>query len=117
MSASRRITAAFPQATAAGSKSVKDAEKVVQPARGIKTSLAEAGPSTPGPAEIDADEKILRTFDLQSKYGPVSGLSRLERFQRAEKLGLAPPQAVKELILKHGEDSALNEHLFTVGKV
>lgn len=115
----RRITTAFDQAAGTPSiKQVKDTEKA-QPARGLKTIpvLPEAGPSTPAPAEIDADERTLRNFDLQSKYGPVSGMSRLERFQRAEQLGLNPPEFIKELILKHGEDSALNEHVFTPGKV
>lgn len=120
MHTSRRITTDFDQAAGAATvKQVKDAAPVQQPARGIKSSSipSEAGPSTPAPAEIDADERTLRNFDLESKYGPVSGLSRLERFQRAEKLGLCPPEFIRELILKHGEDSALNEHLFTTGKV
>ncbi|KAG7669604.1 hypothetical protein Ndes2526B_g05953 [Nannochloris sp. 'desiccata'] len=116
MPTTRRITTAFNPAAPASTKQVKDTEKA-QPARGIKTTPASEDPCTPAPAEIDDDERTLRSFDLESKYGPVSGMSRLERFERAEKLGLAPPQLIKELILKHGEDSALNEHLFTVGKL
>jgi len=117
MTSTRRITTAF--APAASTKQVKSTEEQAQPAaRGIRTPASESpGYCTPAPAEIDADERTLRNFDLESKYGPVSGLSRLERFERAEKLGIAPPPFIKELILKHGEDSALNEHLFTVGKV
>jgi DNA polymerase delta subunit 4 len=115
MPTTRRITTAFNPAAPASTKQVKDTGGTQS--RGIKTTPASEGPCTPAPAEIDADEITLRNFDLESKYGPVSGMSRLERFQRAEKLGLAPPQFIKELILKHGEDSALNEHLFTVGKV
>jgi hypothetical protein len=113
----RRITTAFTPTVPASTKQVKDATEKAQPARGLVGGLNTAGPSTPSPAEVDADERTLRSFDLEGKYGPVSGLSRLERFERAEKLGLQPPQSVKELILKHGADSALNEHLFTVGKV
>lgn len=34
-----------------------------------------------------------------SKFGPCIGMTRLERWERAEKLGLAPPPAVRELLL------------------
>lgn len=33
-------------------------------------------------------------FDLSDEYGPCVGLSRLERWERSEKLGLSPPPEV-----------------------
>lgn len=48
--------------------------------------------------EYDVAEKLLRQFDLTAEYGPVAGLTRLQRWDRAEKLGLAPPQLVKEIL-------------------
>ena len=47
----------------------------------------------------------LRQFDLALDYGPYSNITRMERFERAVKLGLAPPQSVKFLIDKFkGQD-------------
>ena len=36
-------------------------------------------------------EKILRNFDMQAKYGPCIGPTRLERWRGAEAFGLNPP--------------------------
>uniref|UniRef100_A0A0G4GU30 DNA polymerase delta subunit 4 n=1 Tax=Chromera velia CCMP2878 TaxID=1169474 RepID=A0A0G4GU30_9ALVE len=46
------------------------------------------------------DEKLLRAFDLESKWGPGVGISREERWIRAEKLGLSPPADVWDLLQK-----------------
>ncbi|KAK3829121.1 MAG: DNA polymerase delta, subunit 4-domain-containing protein [Benniella sp.] len=58
---------------------------------------------------LSEDEKLLRQFDLASKYGPCLDLTRLERWERAFELGLDPPQNVKTLLLQH---EALNAPLF-----
>jgi len=42
---------------------------------------------------------ILRTFDLSYEYGPCIGVSRLDRWERAEALGLNPPPEVKEILM------------------
>jgi DNA polymerase delta subunit 4 len=42
--------------------------------------------------------KLLRAFDLNTKYGNALGLTRLERFERAEKLGLSPPKELGEIL-------------------
>ncbi|KTW30845.1 hypothetical protein T552_00556 [Pneumocystis carinii B80] len=50
---------------------------------------------------IDEQEhinKALNTFDLTYKYGPFVGLSRLDRWNRAVKLGLCPPIEIKRLL-------------------
>lgn len=52
--------------------------------------------------DYDANEMILRQFDMNMAYGPCIGMSRLERWQRAEALGLNPPKEVENL-LKSGE--------------
>ncbi|KAF7728399.1 hypothetical protein EC973_006207 [Apophysomyces ossiformis] len=41
---------------------------------------------------LTENEKILRSFDLDYKYGPCIGMTRQERWDRALKLGLNPPQ-------------------------
>lgn len=38
--------------------------------------------------------KVLRKFDLSYEFGPCVGVSRLERWKRAEALGLEPPVKV-----------------------
>ncbi|KAG0307246.1 hypothetical protein BGZ97_000459 [Linnemannia gamsii] len=57
---------------------------------------------------ISEQEKILRQFDLTSKYGPCLDMTRLERWERASQLGLSPPMDVKDMLVK---DKALNTPL------
>ena len=40
----------------------------------------------------------LRAFDLDSRYGPCTGLTRRERYDRAVKLGKRPPECIAELL-------------------
>lgn len=65
----------------------------------------------------DVEQELRRLFDMDTKYGPCSGLTRLERFHRAEKLGLEPPSWVETVIHKYGIESDLNQHVFSPGKV
>ena len=68
--------------------------------------------------ELEELEQRLRSeFDLETKYGPVVGLSRLGRWERAVRLGLEPPRWVRDTIVQHGTESDLNAHIFTSGKV
>ncbi|XP_069485052.1 DNA polymerase delta subunit 4 [Ambystoma mexicanum] len=46
----------------------------------------------------------LRSFDLEWQYGPCTGITRLERWERAEFLGLKPPKSIRDLVLKHKDD-------------
>ena len=43
---------------------------------------------------------MLCSFDLNSRYGPCTGVSRLERWERAQGLGLNPPNEVRDLLLR-----------------
>ncbi|GJJ72227.1 DNA polymerase delta subunit 4 [Entomortierella parvispora] len=52
-------------------------------------------------ADLSPEEKMLRQFDLASKYGPCTDMTRLERWDRAFALGLEPPQDVKDMIMGH----------------
>ncbi|KAJ3083098.1 hypothetical protein HK102_001261, partial [Quaeritorhiza haematococci] len=42
---------------------------------------------------------VLKQFDLETKFGPCMGLTRLERFQRAQKFELDPPLIVGEILM------------------
>ena len=48
--------------------------------------------------DYDANEQLLRQFDMNMAYGPCTGLSRLERWQRAEAWGLKPPKEIENLL-------------------
>ena len=50
-------------------------------------------------------------FDLDPRFGPCVGLTRSERWLRAQRLGLAPPSDVKSLL---DGAPALEESLFTM---
>ena len=63
------------------------------------------------------EQRLRSEFDLETKYGPVVGLSRLGRWERAVRLGLEPPRWVRDTIVQHGTESDLNAHIFTSGKV
>ncbi|KDE05457.1 hypothetical protein MVLG_04147 [Microbotryum lychnidis-dioicae p1A1 Lamole] len=43
-------------------------------------------------------EVVLRVFDADPDYGPCSNQSRLERFERAERLGLEPPSEIGAIL-------------------
>ena len=46
------------------------------------------------------------------RFGPCTGITRLQRWERAAKLGLDPPPEVPQLIQRHGADSMMNRDLF-----
>lgn len=50
--------------------------------------------------DLAVDEELLRSFDLSSRFGPCSGLSRMERWERAKVMGLDPPEEVLLALLK-----------------
>ncbi|KAL2175383.1 DNA polymerase delta, subunit 4-domain-containing protein [Thermothelomyces heterothallicus CBS 202.75] len=49
---------------------------------------------------LTTGEKVLRYFDVSSQYGPCVGITRLKRWQRAQRLGLNPPIEVLAVLLK-----------------
>ncbi|XP_059292313.1 uncharacterized protein LOC132045726 [Lycium ferocissimum] len=46
----------------------------------------------------DQNEEVLRQFDMNMVYGPCLGMGRLDRWERAKKLGLNPPTDVERLL-------------------
>ncbi|KAF8838994.1 hypothetical protein BDN67DRAFT_970727 [Paxillus ammoniavirescens] len=43
--------------------------------------------------------QMLRFFDMSFEFGPCIGMTRLERWERAEAFGLNPPVEVREILL------------------
>ena len=68
------------------------------------------------PSVIQIEEKtalqILREFDLDWKFGPCIGLSRMERWERAQRFELDPPLHVKELMEKNSNDTMYTQCLW-----
>ncbi|KAK0741818.1 DNA polymerase delta, subunit 4-domain-containing protein [Apiosordaria backusii] len=65
-------------------------------------------------AGLTTGEKVLRYWDVSSQYGPCVGITRLKRWQRAERLGLNPPIEVLAVLVKEersGERAHLDELL------
>ncbi|KIY04151.1 uncharacterized protein Z520_00843 [Fonsecaea multimorphosa CBS 102226] len=56
-------------------------------------------------SDLSLHEKILRHFDLSSQYGPCIGIPRLQRWRRANTLGLEPPVEVLAVLLREQDHS------------
>lgn len=52
-------------------------------------------------------EGRLREFDMDMRYGPCLGLTRMERWDRAAAMGLNPPPDVEAILLKCSSAAAL----------
>ncbi|XP_043693946.1 DNA polymerase delta subunit 4 [Telopea speciosissima] len=48
--------------------------------------------------DYDESEDLLRQFDMNMAYGPCIGMSRLDRWERANSLGLDPPKELGDLL-------------------
>uniref|UniRef100_A0A8C3GTC4 DNA polymerase delta 4, accessory subunit n=1 Tax=Corvus moneduloides TaxID=1196302 RepID=A0A8C3GTC4_CORMO len=59
----------------------------------------------PGPPPVDpALLEMLRRFDLSWEYGPCTGITRLQRWERAQELGLSPPGPIRDALLEHRDN-------------
>ena len=68
--------------------------------------------------EIPPAENLLRKFDLDLKFGPCRGITREDRWKRAEKFGQRP--ANKFLVLIQGgesNESVLDFHCRGIAKL
>ena len=67
-----------------------------------KAEVVEDAPLT------DEEDRLLRSFDLDQQFGPCVGLSRKDRWQRAESFGLEPPAKVWSLLSTLRDESPHN---------
>lgn len=73
--------------------------------KSYKASLGGIPPIHAGPDTHNDIHHILRTFDMTSKYGPSVGITRLQRWERAKKWGLSPPDEIRDILTtQQGED-------------
>jgi len=64
----------------------------------LAQAAREARKGTIGWEELRDAEVLLRKFDTELRYGPATGVSRLERYERAVSLGLNPPAYIPQLL-------------------
>ncbi|XP_015987959.1 DNA polymerase delta subunit 4 isoform X2 [Rousettus aegyptiacus] len=75
------------------------------PAGHCKGKLAPELGEEPQPLSVEeAELELLRQFDLAWQYGPCTGITRLQRWQRAEQMGLEPPPEVRQVLQTHPGD-------------
>ncbi|XP_070412276.1 DNA polymerase delta subunit 4 isoform X2 [Nothobranchius furzeri] len=82
--------------------------------RGGKQNKSPTPPPAPPPPEKGDDvfkttreEELqkLRQFDLDWRFGPCTGISRLQRWDRAQLHGLEPPEEIRYLLLQTHTDA------------
>ncbi|XP_074556903.1 uncharacterized protein LOC141812848 [Curcuma longa] len=70
----------------------------------VALSLADKADLPMGIGEGEDDK--LRQFDMDMRYGPGIGLSRMDRWERAVAMGLNPPAQVEAILLKSSAAAA-----------
>ncbi|XP_030643995.1 DNA polymerase delta subunit 4 [Chanos chanos] len=87
---------------------ITDTFKVVKKVRVADRKAKDPSPprDDPEPAlsERERDLQELKKFDLDCRFGPCTGISRLQRWERAAQHGLNPPQEIRDLLLRQDSD-------------
>ncbi|KAM6115414.1 DNA polymerase delta subunit 4 [Pterocles gutturalis] len=73
---------------------------------------AEEPPPPPVPPPDPAVLEMLRRFDLAWEYGPCTGITRLQRWERAQALGLSPPSSIRDALLEHQDNPEVTYSLW-----
>ncbi|XP_008278479.1 DNA polymerase delta subunit 4 isoform X2 [Stegastes partitus] len=97
---------------------ITDSFKVVKKARrGGKQDKRPTPPPPQKEAEIETarEEELqkLRQFDLDCRFGPCTGISRLERWERAKLHDLKPPEEIRDLLLQTSDDPEYSQSLWS----
>ena len=84
-----------------------EAATTAEPAETVEATEAEDAVVEAAPLS-DKDRAELRAFDLAQAFGPCVGITRKERWRRADALGRNPPQRVREILaaMPEGSDEA-----------
>ncbi|KAM8773173.1 DNA polymerase delta subunit 4 [Acanthopagrus latus] len=97
---------------------ITDSFKVVKKAR--RGGKREKTPSPPPPQREAETETVrekelqkLRQFDLDWRFGPCTGISRMQRWERAKLHGLNPPEEIRWLLLQTHTDSEYSLSLWS----
>ncbi|KAM5153264.1 DNA polymerase delta subunit 4 [Mantella aurantiaca] len=118
MGRKRKITDCLPVVKFAGKRDpqVKGEVDQQQPGGGKakKKSLRseKKDASDAPPPKLSPLEQLVQ-FDLDWHFGPCTGITRMERWQRAQDLGLTPPQDVKQILMTHNADPQYQHNLWS----
>ncbi len=85
-------TPSTPSIASEATQEVNERGKWTKGMRNVKNAAADA-------------EARLRQFDLNPRFGPYQGMSRLTRWRRAAKFGLNPPPELLTIILDKTEQT------------
>lgn len=85
-------------------------KKPASKSAGVKGAV----PSTSSHLQPDPNPELetLKQFDLSLEFGPCAGITRLERWERAHKHGLNPPEEVKNILFRHPTDDLYTRSLW-----
>ncbi|KAM9278344.1 DNA polymerase delta subunit 4 [Morus bassanus] len=103
----RRITDSFPRRRRrqTGRTAGRDKGKVKSwPRPRSRPRASPPAEEPPLPPPDPALLEMLRRFDLAWEYGPCTGITRLQRWERAQALGLSPPSPVRDALLEHQDN-------------
>nr|XP_046256079.1 DNA polymerase delta subunit 4 isoform X1 [Scatophagus argus]XP_046256088.1 DNA polymerase delta subunit 4 isoform X1 [Scatophagus argus] len=98
---------------------ITDSFKVVKKAKKREKREKKSTPPPPRKAEVETEtvqeEELqkLRQFDLDWRFGPCTGISRLQRWERAKLHGLDPPEEIRDLLLQTHTDPEYNLSLWS----
>ncbi|KAM4611811.1 DNA polymerase delta subunit 4 [Polymixia lowei] len=98
---------------------ITDSFKVMKKARrGGKREKRPPSPSqkeaeTTPVTENEKELQELRQFDLDWRYGPCTGITRLQRWERAKLHGLNPPEEIRDLLLRTQTDPQYAQSLWS----
>ncbi|XP_029431574.1 DNA polymerase delta subunit 4 [Rhinatrema bivittatum] len=82
----------------------EDGQKKSETRSNQKGSAAVVGEVPQALTKEDSELELLKQFDLNWRFGPCTGITRLQRWERAKELGLDPPTSIRELLLCHKDD-------------
>jgi len=82
------------------------------PVKKSSSSVTKDASKQPNPKEKAELDRLIQ-FDLNWEYGPCTGITRLERWERAESFGRKPPRDVKDLILQHSQDTKYTDNCWS----
>ncbi|XP_075994539.1 DNA polymerase delta subunit 4 [Genypterus blacodes] len=96
---------------------ITDSFKVVKKAKRATKLKKRPRPSPPREAVRASvrEEELhkLKQFDLDWRFGPCTGISRLHRWERAKLHGLNPPEEIRELLQKTHTEPEYNQSLWS----
>ncbi|KAM7009578.1 LOW QUALITY PROTEIN: DNA polymerase delta subunit 4 [Tautogolabrus adspersus] len=99
---------------------ITDSFKMVKKVRRGGKRVKRSPPPSPPPQEEAETKSVreeelqqLKQFDLDWRFGPCTGISRLQRWERAKLHGTNPPVEIRDLLLQTQNDLEYNQSLWS----